>query len=656
MLISVDTGGTFTDFVYLESGKMKALKVLSSPEDPSNAVLNGINTITSEESYIIHGSTVAINAILERKGARTALIINKGFEDVIEIGRQTRDRLYDLHYRRPLIPVSPELRYGIKGRIDSQGNEIKSLDINEILNTVDEIKNSGIDSVAVVLLFSFLNPAHERCIGKILKENKIDYSLSCDVLPEFREYERTSTTFVNAYVSPVMRQYISKIKDFNLTRKISIMQSNGGRLNAQSASNFPVRTLLSGPAGGVVGAYELSRAAGYEKIITFDMGGTSTDVALVNGEIPFRVETKISPFVVKTPVIDIHTVGAGGGSIAKIDKGGALKVGPESAGADPGPICYGKGKDLTVTDSNLFLGRLPANNLLNGRFQLHRKRVKKPITDLAKEADLKPIEIAEGICDVANATMERAIRKISVERGYDPSEFTLVTFGGAGAMHAVFLAKQLNIPRVIVPENPGVLSAFGMLVADIIHDYSLTVMHHYNISFKEIEKLFYPMEKKAMEDFEEELSEKANIFVERFLDIRYKGQSYELVVPFSKEFINNFHEEHKKLYGYSSRDKDIEIVNIRVRAKAMTEKPEIEPCKAKKSTSTKNAFLGESNAVFYGKAYNTGLYSRKSLNYGSNIKGPAVILEYSSTTVVPPGAVVEIDQYRNLVITFRRDD
>ncbi len=655
LLISVDTGGTFTDFVYLQSGKMKALKVLSSSEDPSNAVLNGINTITNEESYIVHGSTVAINAILERKGAKTALIVNKGFEDVIEIGRQTRERLYDLHYRRPLIPVPSELRYGIKGRIDSQGNEIESLDINEILNTVDEIKNSGIDSVAVVLLFSFLNQAHERYIGKILKENDIDYSLSCNVLPEFREYERTSTTFVNAYVSPVMKQYISKIKNFPLTGNLSIMQSNGGRLNAESASNFPVRTLLSGPAGGVVGAYELSRAAGYEKIITFDMGGTSTDVALVNGKIPFRVETKISPFVVKTPVIDIHTVGAGGGSIAKIDKGGALKVGPESAGADPGPVCYGKGKDLTVTDANLFLGRLPENKLLGGEFKLYGDRLKEPMKDIAEKAQLEPVEIAEGICDVANATMERAIRKISVERGYDPSEFTLVTFGGAGAMHAVFLAKQLNIPRIIVPENPGVLSAFGMLVADIIHDYSLTVMRYKDISFKEIEKLFDPVEKKAMEDFEKDLTEKTNSFVERFLDIRYKGQSYEIVVPFSKDFIDRFHEEHKKMYGYSSKDKDVEIVNIRVRTKAVAEKPEIVPCKTKKSANPKNALLGESNAIFYGKTYNTGLYLRNSLNYGNKIKGPAVFLEYSSTTVVPPGAIVEVDQYRNLVITFEGD-
>ncbi|MFO7881997.1 MAG: hydantoinase/oxoprolinase family protein [Kosmotogaceae bacterium] len=652
MFISVDTGGTFTDFVYLESGKIKALKVLSSPEDPSKAVLSGLRKITNEESVIFHGSTVAINALLEQKGAKTALIVNKGFEDVIEIGRQTREHLYDLHYRRTRIPVPPECRYGIKGRIDSKGKETELLDKNEILNTIDQLEKNGIDSVAVIFLFSFLNPSHERYIGKILEERGINYSLSCDVLPEFREYERTSTTFVNAYVSPVMKHYISKIEDFRLTKKLSIMQSNGGRLNAGTAADFPVKTILSGPAGGVTGAFELAKAAGYEKIITFDMGGTSTDVALINGEIPLRVETKISSFVVKTPVIDIHTVGAGGGSIAKIDKGGALKVGPESAGAEPGPLCYGKGNDLTVTDANLYLGRLPVNNLLDGSFQLRGERVTKPMKEISEKAHLKPFEIAEGICDVANASMERAIRKISVERGYDPSEFTLVTFGGAGAMHATFLAKQLNIPKVIVPDNPGVLSAFGMLVADIIHDYSQTVMLQNNVSYKEINELFIPLEKMAEKDFETDLTDKTRTSTEHFLDVRYKGQSYEIVVPFTRDFRNEFHKEHKRMYGYCNEEKDIEIVNIRMRAKAISEKPKIEPSKTKDSANAKNALVSTTKTIFNGKSYATKLYTRKSLNYGNRIKGPAVVLEYSSTTVVPPDAHLEVDQYRNLVMTF----
>ncbi|TYB84136.1 MAG: hydantoinase/oxoprolinase family protein [Kosmotoga sp.] len=656
MIISVDTGGTFTDFVYLESGKMKALKVPSTPEDPSNAVLAGINNITKESSYIFHGSTVAVNALLEGKGSKTALITNSGFEDLIEIGRQTRDRLYDLYYRRPKIPIPSELRFGITGRIDSRGNEIEPIDVNEISDTIDKIEKLGINSAAVILLFSFLNSTHERFIGKLLEEKGINTSLSCDVLPEFREYERTSTTFVNAYVSPVMKQYISKIKEFYLVKNLSIMQSNGGRLKAESASEFPVRTILSGPAGGVVGAFELSRAAGYEKIITFDMGGTSTDVALLNGEIPFRTETKISSFVVKTPVIDIHTLGAGGGSIAKIDKGGALKVGPESAGADPGPVCYGKGSDLTVTDANLFLGRLPSDNLLDGKFQLHRERVKKPMIELAEEAGLKPFDIAEGICEVANVSMERAIRKISVERGYDPSEFALVTFGGAGAMHSVFLAKQLNIPKIIIPDNPGVLSAFGMLVSDNIRDYSLTVMLQNDTSFEDIKKLFLSLEKEAEEDFSSDLSSKSKTVIERFLDVRYKGQSYELVVPFTEDFRSRFHKEHNKMYGYCNEDKSIEIVNIRVRAKSITEKPEIVPYKIKETSISENAYLGTTKTIFGGEPYSTKLFSRKYLRYGNRVAGPAIVLEYSSTTVIPPFAKMEVDQYGNMVITLRNDD
>ncbi|MGC9384613.1 MAG: hydantoinase/oxoprolinase family protein [Kosmotogaceae bacterium] len=655
LLISVDTGGTFTDFVYIESRKMKVLKVPSTPDDPSKAVLSGINSITDESSDIFHGSTVAVNALLEGKGAKTALIVNKGFEDIIEIGRQKRERLYDLHYKRPQIPIPLELRFGISGRIDSKGNEIEPINKKEILNTVDQIDKLGIDSVAVILLFSFLNPSHERYVGKLLEERGYNYTLSCDVLPEFREFERTSTTFVNAYISPIMKKYISRIRNFHLTKKMSIMQSNGGQIDSDTAADFPVRTILSGPAGGVTGAFELAKASGYEKIITFDMGGRSTDVSLINGEIPFRGDTKISSFIVKTPVIDIHTVGAGGGSIAKIDKGGALKVGPERAGADPGPLCYGNGYDLTVTGANLFLCRLPADNLLKGKFKLNHERVKKPMEEMAKKARLKPVEIAEGICDVANASMERAIRKISVERGNDPSEFTLLTFGGAGAMHAAFLAKQLNIPKVIVPFNPGVLSAYGMLIADIVRDYSLTVMVQKNVSYEIINSLFAPLEKMAKKDFVKDLSDKLGATTERFVDVRYKGQSYEIVVPFIKNFRNEFHKEHKKMYGYCNEEKDIEVVNIRIRVKKVAEKPRIESSKTKDYISTEHALMGTTKTIFDGKSYSSGLYSRKHLNYGNQIKGPAIVQEYSSTTVIPPDTYLEVDQYRNLVMTFEGD-
>lgn len=652
IIVGVDTGGTFTDFIYLDENGWNVYKILSTPKNPAEAVLAGLNYITKgKPANITHGSTVATNAILEKKGANTALITNKGFEDIIEIGRQNRKELYNLKYRKnpPLVPK--DNRYGINGRINYQGEIIEKLDETEIDNIIKKLDLADIESVAVCLLFSFKNNTHEKIIGEKLKNAGFFYSLSHEVLSEFREYERMSTTVINAYVSPKMARYISYIKENIGESKLRIMQSNGGSISADTAMKESVRTILSGPAGGAVGAYELGKIAGYNKLITFDMGGTSTDVALIDDRLPLTMESEISDFPIKTPMIDIHTVGAGGGSIAYFDVGGSLRVGPESAGADPGPICYGKGDKITVTDANLFLGRLIPEKFLGGKMKLHTERLNEFFRKMAKEGNLDEMELAEGILNVANTNMERAIRVISVERGYNPSEFTLFSFGGAGGMHAAFLAKLLNIPRVLIPKHPGILSAIGMLLADVIKDYSQTVMLSKNdFKMEDFEQFFIELEQKGVEDLLNEGIDKENIYLERYLDMRYKGQSYEIVVPFNKNFVEEFHRLHEKLYGYSNQDKKLEVVNVRLRARGKLPKPEFKKHKKLYKEIPENAYFGEKDVVFSGKAYKTKIFERERLLPGNEIEGPAIIVEYSSTVVVPPEAICKIDSYENILI------
>ncbi len=654
IIIGIDTGGTFTDFIFKKEGEWGVYKLLSSPENPALAVFEGIEYIIGNKpANITHGSTVATNAILEKKGAKTALIINRGFEDIIDIGRQNRKRLYDLYYKKnpPLVPQS--LRYGVKCRINSDGHVVEDIDISQVKDVISKLKEKGVESVAVCFLFSFLNNEHEKVVGDLLEKEKIHFCLSSEILPEFREYERVSTTVINAYVSPKMDKYIKYIKD-NLApgSKLRIMQSNGGVISAEMAMKESVRTILSGPAGGVVGAFEIGKMAGFSKLITFDMGGTSTDVSLIDGELPLTVESEIDGFPVKVPIIHIHTVGAGGGSIAYKDEGGALRVGPISAGADPGPICYGKGMDITVTDANLYLGRLIPDYFLGGNMKLHKDRLDPYFERLARKFNISEIELAEGILQVANANMERAIRVISVEKGYNPSEFTLISFGGAGGMHAVFLAKLLSIPRVLIPKNPGILSAIGMILSDIIKDYSKTVMIKEETTFDYIDSLFDELRNTAIKDLLNEGVSKENISLDLYLDMRYCGQSYEIIVPFNKDYKDTFHKEHERLYGYANYDKPVEIVNIRLRAKGKMEKPVFEKRTQKTDKISDKAIIDKTEAFFDGKKINTMIFNRDYLQYGNKIEGPAIIVEYSSTTVVPPESLIEIDEYGNLLITI----
>ncbi|MGA1790164.1 MAG: hydantoinase/oxoprolinase family protein [bacterium] len=653
IIIGVDTGGTFTDFVFKDGDRWGVYKCLSTPRNPAEAVLAGLRHITGEKAkQIVHGSTVATNALLEKKGVKTALITTKGFEDIVEIGRQNRHRIYDLAYRKesPLVPGS--LRFGVRERTLCTGQILEAVDMEEVKGILPKIRESGAESVAVCFLFSYLNPDHERQVGDLLVQFTIPVSLSHEILSEFREYERTSTTLINAYVSPKMKGYVSHLIDaLDQGDSLRVMQSNGGSISVEIAMRESVRTILSGPAGGAVGAYEIGKMAGFDKIISFDMGGTSTDVSLMDNRLSLTLESRIAGYPVKVPMIDIHTVGAGGGSIAYMDMGGSLRVGPESAGADPGPICYGRGEQITVTDAHLYLGRLIPEHFLGGGMGLRAERLQPYFARMGKALGLPPIELAEGILSVANTAMEKAIRVISVERGYDPREFTLFTFGGAGGMHAAYLARLLGIPKVLVPKSPGILSAIGMLMADIIKDYSLTVMRNqFTTDWEKLSQLFLSLESKGRDDLIAEGIDERGIILERFLDMRYAGQSYEIIVPFTAEYIEGFHALHEKKYGYRNRDKTVEVVNLRLRARGIPDKPVFEKSPISSAQPSDESLVGEKEAVFDYRPVKTKIYKREMLLSGNRIKGPAILVEYSSTIVIPPFAEVLVDAYGNLVM------
>ncbi|RMF94252.1 MAG: hydantoinase/oxoprolinase family protein [Candidatus Schekmanbacteria bacterium] len=654
IIIGVDTGGTFTDFVFIEDGRLRTLKVLSTPSNPAQAVCEGIEKIAKgRRKKIVHGSTVATNALLERKGAETALITTKGFEDIIEIGRQNRTKIYSLKYKKepPLIPE--DKRLSVNERTLHTGEVLRKINLDEVREIIEEAVNRGAKSIAVSLLFSFANPQHEEIIGKECIERNIPVSLSHRIVPEFREYERTSTTVINAYVSPVMEKYISQLNDYVLGEdKLTIMQSNGGCISADTAMNEAVKTILSGPAGGVVGASSAAFESGIRKIISFDMGGTSTDVSLIDEKLSMTTESYICGMPVKIPMIDIHTVGAGGGSIARFDEGGALRVGPESAGADPGPICYGRGNEVTVTDAHLFLSRLSEKYFLDGLMKLNGMKVETAIKEMAKRNGIDPLTLAEGIIEVANSTMEKAIRVISVEKGYDIRDFYLLSFGGAGGLHAVDLAESLSMRGVIIPYAPGVLSAIGMVKSDIIKDYSSTVMlREDDTSFQELTEKFKSMEKKAVDEMMKEGVNKSAVSLMKFLDMRYEGQSYEIIVPFTENYIENFNDLHKERYGYSHSGIACEIVNLRIRAIGKREMTKYDPKKDK--TVGQRSFVENCNLYYKSQLLKGKVYSRQGLDVGETIVGPAIIVEYSATTFIPPHWQATIDENLNIFIHRR---
>ncbi|MGA9389606.1 MAG: hydantoinase/oxoprolinase family protein [Candidatus Sulfotelmatobacter sp.] len=695
--IAIDTGGTFTDCVWTDAaGRLQMLKVFSTPADPSQAILEALQKITPQGDLIIlHGTTVGTNTLLERKGARTALITTAGFEDAIEIGRQARPKLYDFFFDRVEALVPADMRFGIEERTASDGKILTAPTPENLKSLISRVAKKHPESIAISLLFSFANPQNESAVARACEIFNIPLSISHQILPEFREYERTSTVVVNAYLQPIMQNYLNNLqssaKQFSLGRRakyrveqdfsaaknnpksgrtlapdrtrIFVMQSSGGITTLAAAAREPVRTVLSGPAGGVVGAAASARRSGFDRIIAFDMGGTSTDVSLVEGHIATASNAEVAGLPVGVPMLDIHTVGAGGGSLARFDAAGVLRVGPESAGADPGPICYGRGTQPTVTDANLLLGRLQPTRFLGGDFTLDLDRTRSVTAEWLKKEWLKrqgsPLTLekfAAGVIRVVNSTMEKAIRVVSIERGRDPRDFALVAFGGAGGLHASALADALSIPHVIVPALPGALSALGILVSDVLKDYSRTVL--WSVTAKlphaRLNQELATMQKRAANDFEKEAWQ-GRVHYQRSVDIRYHGQGYELNLPLTNNLLKEFQQEHQRRYGYAHPAREVELVTLRLRAVMKSTTAHVGTAAPGCPSRVKVGRLSTSKApvLFDGKKFTTTMYSRNSLQPGEKYSGPAIITEYSATTVIPPGKVFHIDPAANLIVTIR---
>jgi N-methylhydantoinase A len=648
--LGVDVGGTFTDLVALSQGRLITAKVPSTPQDQSAGVMNSIETSEIEPGAVdalAHGMTVATNALLERRGARTALVTTEGFRDIIEIARQNRPSLYDLSQDRPPPLVPRGLRFTVKERMGPQG-EISALDEESLEEVVSSIKEAEVEAAAVCLLFAFMHPDHERRIGEALREElpEVHVSLSSEVLPEFREYERFSTTTADAYLAPKLAAYLKnlagKAEEAGVPSPL-IMQSSGGVVGIDDAIADAAGCLLSGPAGGVVGAAYVGGLGEYQNLLTFDMGGTSTDVAtIIDGEAQTTTETVVAGLPIKLPMVDIHTVSAGGGSIAWADAGGALRVGPHSAGAEPGPAAYGQGgEEPTVTDANLFLGYLADEATLGGEVVLQRELSEKALSSLGEKLGLDAQEAALGIVRVANAEMVRALRVISVERGLDPREFALLAFGGAGGMHACALAEELGMETVLVPRAGGVLSALGLAISDLRHDYvSPYLVGLENVEKEEFEKKFEKMESSASEDLEDPE-------YDRRADLRYRGQSFELTVEADslEKLEERFHAAHEQRYGYRMDDESVELVNLRLISTVPVEKPELD-----EPEPEGEAEAGTREANFDGEWQEVAVLDRERMGKGSEVSGPAIVEFKESTCVVRPGWRGAVDGVGTLVL------
>src|ERR1700734_1013326 len=675
--VAIDTGGTFTDCVWTDTtGLLRMLKIFSTPADPSQAIVEALSKIDHQGEFVLlHGTTVGTNALLERKGARSALVPTAGFEDVIEIGRQSRPKLYDFFFDRvePLVPK--DFRFGIEERTASDGEILSEPSPADLKSLVARVAAQHPGSVAISLLFSFANPKNELAVAEALKPLGISLSISHQILPEFREYERTSTAVINAYLQPLMQRYlenvarraaglrsateISKISahgpkkdkgaraitgcgeaqrlsaaknhpksattsdpEVAQRNRIFVMQSSGGITALAAAAREPVRTVLSGPAGGVVGAAASARRSGFSRIIAFDMGGTSTDVSLVDGAITTSSQAEVAWLPIGVPMLDIHTVGAGGGSLARFDAAGVLRVGPESAGGGAPPP------------------------LLGAPFPLDPAPPRRITTQwLKQQGSALPLKrFAAGVVRVVNATMEKAIRVVSIERGRDPRDFALVAFGGAGGLHACALAEALSIPRVIVPVLPGALSALGILVSDVVKDYSRTVLLRVanNIPHARMAQEFRTLQAQAAKDFRQEAWQ-GTVHYERSVDTRYRGQGYELNLAFTRNLLADFEKEHARRYGYAHPDREVELVTLRLRATLPT--VDVGTGTAARPSRAKLGSLSTPKAPvsFDGQKLATAIYSRDILKPGRKYSAPAIITEYSATTVIPPGKRFHLD-------------
>jgi len=675
--VGVDAGGTFTDVCMVNSdGGLAIFKLSSSPRDPSEAITGGVAQILQQEGeaavdveYLGHGTTVATNVLLERRGVSVGVVTTAGFRDLLELGRQQRPDLYDLQADKPEPLVRRMHRAEVTERVQPTGEVLQPLDEHAVREAVRRMKAEGVSAYAVCFLYSYLRPEHEDMVGKIIAEEHPGafVSLSHDVLAEFREYERLSTTVVNSYVGPIMSRYIHRLRDrfgeVGIPKPPYITQSNGGIISLDVAAEGPVRTVLSGPAAGIVGAIATSTASGFPDIITFDMGGTSTDVALISGgESSIKMEQEVAGYPIRSPMLDINTVGAGGGSIAWIDSGGHLKVGPQSAGADPGPACYQRGgTDPTVTDANVSLGMMSREALLGGRMPIVATAADRAVDNLAQQLELGREEVAQGIISLATMNMARAIRIISVERGYDPRDYTMVAFGGAGPLHAARLARELDIPRILVPTIPGILSAFGLLMADLRTDFSRTVVVPVQAdALSTINSAFADLEQAAGEWFDQEQIDQTDRQIRWIGDMRYVGQNYELSIQIPNRPLNgddipgifeSFHTTHDQAYGFAAVDEPVQLVTIRLEASGIVAKPDLPRVPSEGSPDaarigTRNCYMPENDGWA-----DVPLYDRDRLPATARVDGPVILEQMDSTTVVLPGQSADVDEFGNLIVT-----
>ena len=679
-VLGVDVGGTFTDLALFEqeTGQLILTKVPSTPADPSEGVINGLRQLVEQHgisphfiTFLIHGTTVATNAVLEGKGVPTALLATQGFGDILDIVRQDRPRLYDWRAMRPPPLVPRSLRWEVAERTLYDGREALPLDEGQVRQIILQIRELGITSIAVCYLHSYANPAHEQRTAELIAGEypEASVSLSSEILPEIKEYERTSTTVMNATVMPIVERYLSRLSqataDMGVASRLHVMQSNGGIMTAETAGHKSVNTILSGLAGGVLGGVTLAREAGFEHIITIDMGGTSFDISLAyQGQIRFSRESEIGGHAITVPMIDVHTLGAGGGSIAWIDAGGALRVGPQSAGADPGPACYGHGgRRPTVTDANLVLGRLNPGYLLGGAVTLHPDLARQAIQqEVADPLGMSLEQAAEGILKIVNANMLKGIRVVSVERGYDPREFTVIAFGGGGPVHAAELARELGAGMVMVPLAPGITSAIGLLMADFRHDYTRTFLQTTDvIEFDGLNETFAQLEKRATVQLLEESVPAGDILLLRSVEMCYRGQGHSLEVSVpagrldegSLHTINEaFHRQHQVTYGYSRPEEVTEFVNLRLAGIGQLPKPRQQPARPG-GKDPSPAVIGRRKVYFDGQWHETPIYSRDLLRHGNRLEGPAIVEQLDSTTMILPGQKAKIDALGNILIAVQ---
>ncbi len=676
--VGVDSGGTFTDVCLFEdgSGQVSVWKVPSTPDDPSRGIAEGVEAgigrvgaTAADIEFFGHGTTVATNALIQHRGARTGLITTGGFRDLLEIARQKRPDLYDLFVDKPPTLVSRDLRFAVPERVRHDGSIETALDETAVREAARALKAAGVAAVAICFLYAFVRPEHEARATEILREELPEafVTASHGVAPEFREYERLSTAVVNAYLGPVMRGYIARLADrlakLGLTATPQLTQSNGGVIGFDAAAELPVRTVLSGPSTGVVGAQAVGRLAGLDDLITFDMGGTSTDVALLKGgECRLTGEAMVHGYPIKAPMLDIHTVGAGGGSIAYVDSGGLLKVGPRSAGADPGPVCYGRGnEEPTVTDANVLLGTLHPTHLLGGRMPIRRELSEAAIAKLADRLGMDTMATAQGILSVVTANMAKAIRVISVQRGHDPRDYTLVAFGGAGPLHASRLAQELDMKRVLVPRNPGILCAMGLLLTDLRADFATTRLTRLGAAALPVmQEAFEGLAARAEHWFAaEDIAPEARR-LRRTVDMRYLGQNYELPIalpdgPVGKATLDalaeGFAEAHRREYGFVAEEEAVELVTYRVEATGLVRKASFKPEKEQgpdasaAQVGTRAVWLPEA-----GGRVTVPVYDRDRLHAGNRIAGPAIVEQMDATTVILPGQAGRVEPYLNLIL------